>query len=281
MKKQLVIALFIFTLAAAVAENSAAQSGGNKLRQASQTLKSFTRFQRKLQQRLSGLSAAQFAELLSRQQNLDDTDGDGLPDALEAESDDVCSSDSDNDGVLDGQEVSDGTDPNDDDSDDDGIGDGSEREVKGVITELTAAVIVVGGQTFTLTSSTRYIGRSDEALQASDFAAGECVEVEGHALGDGSFTANKVKKEDDCSAEGASSEVKAKGEISQIDAASLVVAGQTFSITAQTTWLSKKGAPAAASDFTVGTCVEVEGRGNSSGGVDAVKVEIDDDCSLN
>ena len=57
----------------------------------------------------------------------EDADGDGVPDGKELENGtDPADPDSDNDGLSDGEEDSEGTDPNDSDSDDDGIPDGND-----------------------------------------------------------------------------------------------------------------------------------------------------------
>lgn len=94
--------------------------------------------------------------------------------------------------------VEDGDDDGDDDSDDDDDDDddqhGQDVEFEGTITGTSP--LVVSGRTVSTNASTRYLGRNNESLSASQvLVVGNRVEVEGH-LQDGAVLAKKIKLED-------------------------------------------------------------------------------------
>lgn len=159
--------------------------------------------------RLSPANRAKVVAALSKSKN--DSDLDGVADILELSVKARCKSDSDDDGLDDGDEYRNGTKPNDRDSDDDGRDDGedddgngdgssdsAEIEVKGRLMAKSPSEITVGTTVFVLTGSTRYRqGSVTSGLSIESFALNSCVEVEGRRAG-ATITASKVKSDNDC-----------------------------------------------------------------------------------
>jgi hypothetical protein len=144
------------------------------------------RLERRLTRNFAKLSFSDKAKVISRfEDKSEDSDSDGVPDFLES-STKRCDSDSDDDGISDGDEYKDGTDP-----------DSDEIEVKGILTATTANSLTVTGITFRVDSKTIFVGEEDEKLSFSNFSVGECIEVEGEKR-NGSYIAEEVYKEDDC-----------------------------------------------------------------------------------
>jgi len=157
------------------------------------------------------LSPANRKKAIAALSKLSDADGDNVPDLLELTGKSRCDSDSDNDGLDDGDEYRNGTKPNDRDSDDDGVDDGddddgdgdgssdsAEIEVKGRLVAKSSSQITVGTTVFALTGSTTFRqGSVRTGLTIDDFAVDSCVEVEGVRSGTEN-TATKVKSDDDC-----------------------------------------------------------------------------------
>ena len=155
------------------------------------------RQQRKLQRSFSRLDAARKAAVIAaRSGRSDDSDLDGVPDNLE-DSLGRCDADSDDDGLDDGDEYENGSDPDDDDSDDDGHSDGNEFEVHGLIASKASDSLVVSGQTYLVLESTEMLDDDNNPVSYSFFEVGDCVEVEGHRVGDENRL-EKIKEDDDC-----------------------------------------------------------------------------------
>lgn len=142
---------------------------------------------------------------------LQDSDTDGVPDLLEPRSGNVCDRDSDDDGLDDGDEYSNGSNPlkrdsdgdgvadgEDDDSNGDGQSDSSEVEFKGILQAGSDPFSgTVGTITFRVDGDTLFRkGSVINGLNLADFI-GLCVEVEGERRG-ATITADKVKEDDDC-----------------------------------------------------------------------------------
>jgi hypothetical protein len=122
-----------------------------------------------------------------------DSDFDGVPDNLEHE-EAICNPDYDDDGLDDGEEYGEGKDPEDKDSDDDGHDDGDEVERKGPIEAISEQSVTVDGTAYTLTDETQY-GRDEQTVSLSDFAVGDCVEIEGHLDEMENLIADSMKSE--------------------------------------------------------------------------------------
>lgn len=81
--------------------------------------------------------------------------------------------------------------------DDDGAGNGVGEDVEFTGTVSSLSPLTVAGRTVKTDGSTRYLGRKNEALSASDvLKVGNRVEVEGHTQADNSVLAKKIKLED-------------------------------------------------------------------------------------
>ncbi|RME60050.1 MAG: hypothetical protein D6780_04110, partial [Candidatus Dadabacteria bacterium] len=134
--------------------------------------KKLARLELKLKRKLAKKKAKiKKASQVLLNKGLSDSDGDGLPDAVEgAAGGDACKADSDGDGVSDGDEVEHGGDVSDD-------SDG--EEIEGIIESISDDSITVNSTTFVITSDTELIDEEKNSLEISDFSAGDCVEVEG------------------------------------------------------------------------------------------------------
>ena len=111
---------------------------------------------------LSAKDRARLKALLSRASE-DDSDNDGVGDLYEVvRGSGVCDSDSDDDGISDGED----SDEKDPDSDDDGHLDGTEVQLKGEVVSYAAPNLVIGWTTFIVNGSTTFEGISEGALTA-------------------------------------------------------------------------------------------------------------------
>jgi len=141
----------------------------------------------RLAKSIAALSAADRERLKTALRALGvDSDSDGVSDIFEkARGSGLCDSDTDDDGI----------DDRDDDyeKDEDRTG---EVESKGSVTSFEDPTLIVGGKTFTITSSTRF---RRGVSSKEDLAVGVCVKVEGYAQTSGGNVATKVEGYSRCS----------------------------------------------------------------------------------
>jgi hypothetical protein len=151
-----------------------------------------------LKQKYRSLTLADKAAVLNflskRSGALVDSDTDGLPDIIDGDVNGSgrCDSDSDDDGVLDGDEIENETSPSNGDSDGDGNSDATERSAKGTISAFADPSLTVDSLTFVLSDTTAF-----EKVTRATLAVGTCVEVEGHFDGTNNV-ADKVSGDDSC-----------------------------------------------------------------------------------
>ena len=80
---------------------------------------------------------------------------------------------------------------------DDGAGNGAGQDVQFTGSISSVSPLTVAGRAVSTDGSTKYLGRKNEALPASDvLKVGNRVEVEGHTQSDNSVLATKIKLED-------------------------------------------------------------------------------------
>jgi hypothetical protein len=180
-----------FILLAISAFCSSAQAAPN-YKTARAEAKTLARAETKFAKLVAKLSAADREKLkVALEKSGTDSDSDGVSDLYErARGSDLCSIDSDGDGVDDGEDQYEDS----PDGDGDGNPDGAEVGAKGTITSFVDPTLIVGGKTFTVTPQTVFRGRN---FTKESLVAGQCIEVEGHGL-NGANTADKIKKDDDC-----------------------------------------------------------------------------------
>ncbi len=125
-------------------------------------------------------------EVLKRTKG-NDSDGDGLADAIEvAAGANLCDADSDDDGIDD----KDDSNERNGDSDGDGVSDGNEVETKGRIQSFDDPNLIVGSTTLKITANTIFFrGLSSK----SDLQRDTCVEAESHKVGS-DLLVQKIKK---------------------------------------------------------------------------------------
>ena len=157
-----------------------------------------------------GLSNCREKHLLGTSHKDPDSDDDGVDDGDEiADGTDPLDPDSDDDGLDDGEEADLGTDPSDPDSDDDGVDDGEDpdprddldSEIEGNVDAIscgTAASIVVLGIPIEINDETEYEGAETCGDLASRFAANGMAHVEVDVLGTlaSGFIAEEVELDD-------------------------------------------------------------------------------------
>lgn len=135
--------------------------------------------------RLARGSTARKIIASSSSSGLLDSDSDGIPDIFEQVlKSNSCQTDSDDDGISDGDEGKSGSKPDDSTS--------GEVELTGLITALTSSTVTVNGNTFTASESTQYL---KGATSLSSFQVGDLVELKGK-IRSGVLELIKIKKED-------------------------------------------------------------------------------------
>ncbi len=157
-----------------------------------------------------GVSNCREKHILGTSHKDPDSDDDGIDDGDEVENGtDPLDPDSDDDGLDDGEEDDLGTDPNDSDSDDDGEDDGEDpdpadrlgSEIEGAVDAIscgTSASVVVLGIPIELSAATEYDGVESCEDLASRFAANGGAHVEVEVVGSLStgFVAEEVGTDD-------------------------------------------------------------------------------------
>lgn len=182
------IAFVLFALFAFCSPAHAAPSYKTARSEAKALAKAEAKFA-KLVAKLSAADRVKLKAALERSGT--DSDSDGASDLFErARGSDLCSADSDGDGINDGDDQYE----ENPDGDGDGHPDGAEVGAKGKITSFIDPTLVVGGKTFTITPQTTFRGRN---FTKESLVTGECIEVEGHGL-NGVNIADKIKRDDDC-----------------------------------------------------------------------------------
>lgn len=194
-RKHILLALIILVGLGMPGMALAKNKGKGQIRKIENLLRQVRKREDQLRRQFEKLSSDDQATVIQTSgSKFDDSDMDGVPDYLDSGR---CNSDSDDDGIDDGEEYENGTKPDDDDSDDDGVSDGDDVEVKGLLTEVSSGSFTIGSTTFIVTDSTRFLDDRNNEVEFSDFSAGACVEAEGHRSGD-SVIAKKLKEDDDC-----------------------------------------------------------------------------------
>ncbi len=199
-------AALILTIALSISIGQA--SAAPKPKQVTQIEKQIAKLQKRLDKLFAQLSYAQQQQVIAgRRSSNNDSDQDGVPDLYDGER---CDSDSDDDGLSDGDEYENGSDPDDSDSDDDGIDDDEddsnddgedsvEIELKGRIIGITEANVKVSDRYFRLNNLTKYLNKAGQPTSKSEFTTSSCVELEAiEEPGQELALVKKLKLEDDC-----------------------------------------------------------------------------------
>ena len=185
------------------------------LREINQLERQIYKFQKKLDRLFAGLTEDQKRQFIeSRNARLNDSDEDGVPDLYDPG---LCNTDSDDDGLDDGDEYDNGTDPensdtdgdgiddneddtndNIDDGDDNGDEDGEEVKTHGRIVGRLENKMKVNELYFVLTSETEILNLEEHPTGPSALVVGTCIYVKGHP-GEGNLNvAERVKIDNHC-----------------------------------------------------------------------------------
>lgn len=148
---------------------------------------------------------------------------------------------------------------------------GGEVEVEGVITDLGADTVTVGGLAFLVTGDTE-IEVGDDAATFGDLQIGQFAEVEGHYDVAGTLIADEIEVDDE-----GENEIEVEGFIDALTASSLTVQGLTFEVTGATRIRDENENPIPFSDLALGDEVEVEGHYDTAGLLVADEIELEDE----
>lgn len=156
-------------------------------------------------------------------------------------------------------------------------GDGEilEIEIRGLLEDITADEILIGGVTLMITESTRFKLNGMDTTWES-FSSGMYVQVEGISDGLGGWFAHEVSAE---SEEVEGEELEVQGEIEEITEETITVAGVMFYFDEDTEW-KLNGEDATPGDFALGMFVKVEGQSDGMGGWIADEIKTSDEESL-
>jgi len=134
--------------------------------------------------------------------------------------------------------------------------DDNQLEIAGAISALSATSITVGGHVFTIGDNTSFFNQDRTQAQLSDFAVGDLVQIKGVLNGDNTWTAVRIKAEDQ-NGGGDDDNLDLRefgGTISAITATSVTIGGKTYTLNGDTQFTG--GATGTSADFTVGSGVE-------------------------
>jgi len=146
---------------------------------------------------------------------------------------------------------------------------------RGAIESLSAASVTVGGRTYAIVATTLLLDVNNVPTTIETFLVGQLVEVEGVVEFDGSFTATKMKREDNPNA--CVSATSFSGVTSQIDVPnSRLLVGETTTvvITAQTRLTNPLGFAITLADVPTGAVAEVSGNFTTATSLTACELRL-------
>lgn len=240
--------------------------------------KQISKQQKKLAKQFNRLRTEDKLKVISKRSGRSvDSDFDGVPDNLE---DYVgrCNSDSDSDGVNDGDEYFNGSNPFEDDSESNGGSSvGSEIEVHSTIQAISNNSLAIDGELYLVSSETEFVDNNNIPVNFSFFEVGDCVEAEAHLNGADRIL-NKLALDDDCGG-GVTVrlEFNSHGILQSVESNSFTASGIVYTTSESTEYLDDHNNPVLLSFYTIGACLEIQGR--LEGGSRIVEVmKLDDSC---
>ncbi len=148
-----------------------------------------------------------------------------------------------------------------------------ELEITGAIEQLLTHGLVVAGFEFTVTDLTQILNDENEPIEFAHLQVGMVVEIRAEIAEGDSLFATKIKVEDH---DGDKDEVELTGTIDAITGESLVVAGLTFFVNAQTAIMDHAKNLISFADLKLGLIVEVRGVLQADGSLLATRIKLED-----
>lgn len=136
-------------------------------------------------------------------------------------------------------------------------------KLRGEIEAIGDGSVTVAGQTFIVTETTSWRIRGNRSADPGEFAVGDEVQVTSFTNQNGEKVALEIKLKKNNGNGGGDDEddeMEVEGAIEALTADSITVDGQTFVLTANTTFLFQDKTNATFDDFAVGDVVEVKAR---------------------
>ena len=146
----------------------------------------------------------------------------------------------------------------------------NEIELTAQIENIVGNDITVGGITFNTDSNTVFLDHKRMPVTIAELSVGMIVEVKGFKRLDGTYYASKLKIEDFVR-----NEIEIKGNITELNASSLVVNGITFSVDSTTQIFDHLNNPIQFSDLQVGQLVEVKATKTGTTTAKALRIKIE------
>jgi putative ubiquitin-RnfH superfamily antitoxin RatB of RatAB toxin-antitoxin module len=146
-----------------------------------------------------------------------------------------------------------------------------EVELTGRIDAISGETLVLGGFTFTVNANTIVLDNNNNAISFAALYVGLIVEIRADKQLDGTLLATNIKIEDRMA-----DEVEITGLIEALTETSITVAGQTFSLTANTIFWNSNNLPVDRATLSVGQRVEIKGDLLADGTLIALRVKLED-----
>jgi len=144
-------------------------------------------------------------------------------------------------------------------------------EIRGRIKAVAANHIVIMQFAFFVDANTVILDNRNNPISFADLKVGQLVEVRADRQADGSLLATKIQIEDEID-----DEIELTGEITEISANSLVVAGLKFLVDRNTAVLDNQNNPIKFADLRVGMIVEIRADKQADGTLLATRIKIED-----
>ena len=145
----------------------------------------------------------------------------------------------------------------------------TEIEIKGNITELTVAYLIVNGITFSVDSTTQVFDHLNNPILYSALQVGQLVEVNGDKTGETTAKARKIKLE-------GNENIEIFGRITAINIDNIELNGLTIFVNENTMYLNHANQPITFSDLSVDQFVEVKMVKNPDSTLLALRIKIED-----
>ena len=146
----------------------------------------------------------------------------------------------------------------------------NEIEFTAQIENIVGNDVTVGGITFATDSNTIFLDHNRMPVTFAALSVGMWVEVKGFKKQDGTYYASRIQIEDFVR-----TEIEIKGNITELNASSLVVNGITFSVDSTTQVLDHLNNPILYSALQVGQLVEVKGEKTGTLTAKALRIKLE------